>query len=87
MVYLTKLDNGLVRWQSDNGLKIRNEQTGGEYDYADDLPNEIRIRQGLEPYSYVETDRVIETYINKTKIDEETIAKAKAYDILIGEAE
>jgi hypothetical protein len=61
MVYPTNLDNGLVRRQSDKGLKIRNEQTGSEYDYADDLPNEIRVKLGLEPYSYVETDEFIST--------------------------
>lgn len=58
MIIETILENGLVRSQSDIGLKIRNEQTGGEYDYADDLPNEIRIKQGLQPYSYVEVERV-----------------------------
>ena len=54
------LENGLVRTMSDCGLKVQNVQTGGIYDYADDVPNEERIKLGLEPYSYIETDIPIE---------------------------
>lgn len=60
MIIETILENGLVRTVSDCGLKVQNEQTGGIYDCADDVPNEERIKLGLEPYSYVETDIPIE---------------------------
>ena len=61
MVTKTILENGLIRWKSDRGLKVHNQQTGGEYDYADDLPNEERIKLGLEAYSYIETEIPIES--------------------------
>lgn len=60
MITDTILENGLIRRQSDRGVYIRNEQTGYEYaPYADDLSNEERIKLGLEPYTYVETDKLI----------------------------
>ena len=59
MVTETTLKNGLVKRQSSRGMYIRNEQTGGEYSEAIDLPNEIRVKRGLVPYTYVETDRII----------------------------
>ena len=84
MITETILENGLVRRQSDRGVYIRNEQTGGEHTYADDLPNEERIKLGLEEYTYVETERVIERLIYTTsEINEEIIAKAKAYDLFL----
>ena len=76
------LENGLIERKSDRGVYIRNERTGGEYTSAVDLPNEKRKKLGLEEYSYVETERVVE--VESTEIDTETLAKAKAYDILVG---
>lgn len=82
MIIPIELKSGLIRRQSDRGVYIRNEQTGGVYTAADDLPNERRKKIGLEEYTYVETERVIE--VESPEIDTETLAKAKAYDILVG---
>ena len=59
MITETILENGLIRRQSDRGVYIRNDQTGGRYTYADDVPNEIKVKLGFEPYSYVETEELI----------------------------
>ena len=83
MITETILENGLVKRKSDKGVYIKNEQTGSEHTSAVDMPNEERIKHGLEPYTYIETDRVIETDTTN-EIIEEIIAKAKAYDILVG---
>lgn len=60
MIIETIIENGLVLRKSDRGVYIRNMQTGFEYTEAVDIPNTERIRRGLKPYSYVETERVIE---------------------------
>lgn len=59
------IENGLVERKSDRGVYIRNMQTGFEYTVAIDIPNNERLRRGFAPYSYVETDRVIEEPINE----------------------
>lgn len=61
MITETILENGLIERKSDRGVYIKNEQTGGEYISAVDLPNEKRKKLGLKPYSYVETDIPINT--------------------------
>lgn len=87
MIITEKLANGLIRRRSDKGVYIRNEKTGGEYTVVDDYPDNIRIKLGYEPCSYVETERVIEEALDPTKeIDPEIYQKAKAFDILIGGA-
>ena len=60
MITETIIDNGLVLRKSDKGVYIKNMQTEFEYTEAIDIPNEERLKRGLKPYSYVETDRVIE---------------------------
>ena len=35
-------------------------QTKAEYTVAVDLPNDERVKRGLKPYSYVETEKKIE---------------------------
>ena len=57
MITETVLENGLIRRQSDKNVLIKNEQTGHEYVHADDLPNEERLRLGLDVYTYVETEK------------------------------
>ncbi len=59
MITETKLENGLVERKSDRGVYIKNVQTGHEYSVAIDITNDERIKQGLQPYSYVETERAI----------------------------
>ena len=60
MIIKTILENGLIRRQSDRGVYIRNEQTGYEYaPYADDIPNRVRKKLGLEEYTYTETEKPI----------------------------
>jgi hypothetical protein len=87
MIKETILENGLIERKSDRGVYIRNEQLGHEYSSAVDLPNEKRKKLGLEEYSYVETERVIEEVLEPTnEIDPEIYQKAKAFDILIGGA-
>ena len=54
------IENGLIERKSDRGVYIRNMQTGFEYTEAIDIPNYERINRGLKPYSYIETERVIE---------------------------
>lgn len=54
------IENGLVERKSDKGVYIRNQQTQFEYSVAIDIPNAERLKRGLKPYSYVETERVIE---------------------------
>lgn len=54
------IENGLVERKSDRGVYIKNEQTEFEYTVAIDIPNDERLKRGLRPYSYVETERVIE---------------------------
>ena len=85
MIIETLLENGLVERKSDRGVYIRNKQTNGEYTVVEDLPNEEREKLGLEPYSYEETDKVIETDIY-SPISDTVLEKAKAYDILVGNA-
>lgn len=60
MIIETIIENGLVLRKSDKGVYIKNMQLDAEYIEAIDIPNEERLRRGLKPYSYVETDRVIE---------------------------
>lgn len=79
MILETDLKNGLIERKSDLGVYIRNEQTGHEYSVAVDISNEEREKLKLEPYSYIETDRAIEKEPNG--IDEEILAKARAYDL------
>lgn len=51
--YLQREDGvNLYRHYSDNGLYIRQDQTGNEYDEAIDIEN--------APYTYTETDKPIE---------------------------
>ena len=64
MIIETIIDNGLIERKSDRGVYIRNMQTGFEYTEAIDIPNEERIKRGLKPYSYIETERVIENNNN-----------------------
>ena len=54
------LENGLVERKSDRGVYIKNMQTEYEYTVAIDIPNTERLKRGLKPYSYIETERVIE---------------------------
>lgn len=63
MITETVLENGLVERKSDKGVYIKNEQTGNEYSAAVDLTNSERIEKGLEPYSYIETERAVEERI------------------------
>ena len=81
MIISEKLANGLIRRRSDKGVYIRNEKTGGEYTVVDDYPDIIRIKLVFEPCSYVETERAIEE--THTEINEEILAKARAYDLFI----
>lgn len=83
MITKTILENGLVKRKSDKNVYIKNEQTQYECAVAVDIPNRVRKKLGLEEYSYIETDRIIET-VPANEIDTETLAKAKAYDILVG---
>ena len=84
MIIETIIENGLVLRKSDKGVYIKNMQLDAEYTEAIDIPNEERVRRGLKPYSYIETDRVIEKPLELE--DSEIIEKAKAYDILMGGA-
>ena len=61
MITETTLENGLVERKSDKGVYIKNEQTEREYISAVDIPNDEREKMGLEPYSYIETERVIDS--------------------------
>ena len=57
---IEEINDGLVRRYSDKFVKILNTTTMQEYDEAIDLINEERIRRGLEPYNYIETDNEID---------------------------
>ncbi len=60
MIIETIMENGLVQRSSDRGVLVKNEQTGLEYTVAVDLTNDERIKRGITPYSYVETEKEIE---------------------------
>ena len=62
MIIETKLEDGLIERRSDRGVYIKNNVTGNECILAFDIPNEERIKRGLTPYTYSETERVVETY-------------------------
>lgn len=80
MILEIELENGLIERKSDKGVYIKNEQIGYEYSAAIDIPNEERKKRGLEPYTYIETERAIEEEPT-SGIDAEIIAKARAYDL------
>jgi hypothetical protein len=58
-------------------FKIRQDQTGVLYDEAIDV-------EGAS-YTYTETDIPAESDVSPSPIDEETVQKAQAYDILAGQ--
>lgn len=57
---IEEINNNLIKRYSDKFVKILNTTTMQEYDEAVDLINEERIRRGLEPYNYIETDNEID---------------------------
>ena len=57
---IEEIDNNLIKRYSDKFVKILNTTTMQEYDEAVDLINEERIRRGLEPYIYIETNNEID---------------------------
>ena len=57
------LENGLIERKSVNGFYIKNVQLGHEYPSAVDIPNEKREKMGLEPYTYIETEKVVDKYL------------------------
>lgn len=60
MIIETKLENGLIKRNSDNGVYIRNTVTGAKYDVAVDIDNEKRIELGMSPYYYEETEELVD---------------------------
>ena len=85
MIIETTLENKLVKRKSDKDVYIKNIQTGYEYTEAIDLPNEERLKRGLKPYSYEETDKAIEVDIY-SPLSATILEKAIAYDIISGGA-
>ena len=67
MITETIIENGLIERKSDKGVFIRNMQTKAEYTVAVDLPNDERVKRGLEPYSYVETEKKIDSFLAAEK--------------------
>ncbi len=59
MIIETIKKNGCVERKSDRGVLIKNIQTGEECGASFELPNDERIRQGLEPYYFVETEKIV----------------------------
>lgn len=71
MIVQESIPNGRTRTYSDLGMRIRQLETGEEYEEAIDSV----------PHTYVETEKKIE--VEPPSVE----AKAEAFDILIGGAE
>lgn len=68
MIKQITLENNLIKTYAETeGIRYKIQKIGAEevYDEAIDLPNEVRISKGLEPYYYFETNIKVEE--NKTE--------------------
>lgn len=71
MIIETYLENNRIERHSDKDVYIFNTVTECEYESAIDFTNEERVRRGLVPYTYIETDRRIERPVEPDESKEE----------------